>query len=103
MIPSIADVCDHALERVSVKVAPAHLNDRAEAAIVSTPARSLYHIDLPAQHRVATEYARFAVRCPYLSAVKTTHFAVFVVAKPVASSECQSGNLVECPSVFDCP
>ena len=44
-----------------MKVAAAHLDDRAEAAVVGAAARGLDDVDLPAEQRVAVEHARGAI------------------------------------------
>ena len=53
----IGDVGDHALDGIDVKVAAAHLDDRAEAAIVRAPSRRFDDIDLASKQRVALEDA----------------------------------------------
>ena len=52
------DVGEHALDRIRVEVAAAHLDDRAEAAVEGAAARGLDDVDLPAEQRVAGEHAR---------------------------------------------
>ena len=56
------DVGDHALDRRTMKVPPAHLDDRAEAAVERAAAGRLDDVDLAAHHRVAGEHARCAAR-----------------------------------------
>ena len=46
VLTSIADIGKHAVERVSMKVAAAHLDDGAETAVEGAAARGLDHIDL---------------------------------------------------------
>ena len=60
----IDDVGNHPLDRVDVKVAAAHLDDRAEAAVVRAAPRCFDDIDLAPQQRVAVEDARGAVGQP---------------------------------------
>src|SRR5437762_10183799 len=57
-IVSVANVGDHAIERVSEEVAPAHLDDRTEAAIEGAPSRRFDHVNLTAKNRVALEHSR---------------------------------------------
>ncbi len=72
VIAGVANVGQHAVERVSMEVAAAHLDDRTEAAIEGAAARGLDYIHLPAEQRVSLEHARIAVRR-----------ADFLVFKPV--------------------
>ena len=57
----VADVCDYAVKGVGVKVATAHFNDGAEAAIEGAAARGLDDVGLAAQDGVALEDACAAV------------------------------------------
>ena len=56
-IAGIADVGDDAIDREAMKVAPAHLDDRAEAAVERAAARGLDDIDRTSHHGVAGEHA----------------------------------------------
>src|SRR6187397_2921609 len=58
----ILDVCNHAIDRKAMKVAPAHLDDRAEAAVERAAARGLDDVDGAAHHRVAVEDPRRSIR-----------------------------------------
>ena len=58
----VGDVGDHARRSEAVEVAPAHLDDRAEAAVEGAAARGLDDVDLAAEQRVAGEHAGAAVR-----------------------------------------
>ena len=60
--PGIGDVRHHALDRPRVKVAAAHLDDRAEAAVVRAAARGLDDVHGPAEQRVSRRAARAARR-----------------------------------------
>ena len=60
----VGDVGQHAVDAVGVEVAAAHLDDRAEAAVVGAAARGLDDVHLAAEQRVAAEHARGAVRQP---------------------------------------
>src|SRR5205807_5369297 len=62
VIASVANVVEHAVERVSMKVAAAHLDDGAETAIEGAAARGFDYIHLPAQQRVSRKHARITVR-----------------------------------------
>ncbi len=48
----------------SVKIPAAHLDDRAEAAVVGAAPRGLDDVDWTAEHRVAVEHAGGAIRQP---------------------------------------
>ena len=60
--PRVGDVRQHAGEIERVEVAPAHLDDRAEAAVVGAAARRLDDVDGAAEERIAGQHARAAVR-----------------------------------------
>ena len=59
--PRVGDVRQDAREVEGVEVAPAHLDDRAEAAVVGAAARGLDDVDRPAEEGVAGQDARGAV------------------------------------------
>ena len=61
---SLSPLCEHAADWEAVKVAAAHLDDRAKAAVVRTAARRLHHVDRSAEQRVTREHAGAAVRQP---------------------------------------
>ena len=75
VVAGVANVGQHAVERVGVEVAAAHLDDRAEAAIEGAAARGLDHVDLPAQHGVAAEHAGVALGQADLVAFEAVHRA----------------------------
>ena len=56
--PRVGDVGEHAVDRIRVKVAAAHLDDRAEAAVEGAAPRRFDDVDLAAEQRVAAEHAR---------------------------------------------
>jgi len=58
----VGDVGDDAWNREAVEVPPAHLDDRAEAAVERAAARRLDDVHLAAEHRVAGEHARIPLR-----------------------------------------
>ena len=58
----VGDVGEHAVEAEGLEVAAAHLDDRAEAAVVGAAARRLDDIDGPAEEGVAAEHARGTIR-----------------------------------------
>ena len=62
--PRVGDVGEHALDRIRMKVAAAHLDDRAEAAVERAAARGFDDVDRPAEQRVAvsTRASRFGSR-----------------------------------------
>src|SRR5208283_5422823 len=57
VIAGIANVRQHAVERVSKEVAAAHLDDGTETAIVGAAARGLDYVHLPAEQRISLEHA----------------------------------------------
>ena len=80
------DIGEHALEREGVEVPAAHLDDRAEAAVERAAARGLDDIHLAAEHRVAAEHARGAVRQGDLLSRQPAHRPVRVVDGPPTRS-----------------
>ena len=56
--PRVGDVGQHAVDRIRMEVAAAHLDDRAEAAVEGAPARGLDDVHRPAEQRVAVRHAR---------------------------------------------
>src|SRR6202030_2669229 len=62
VIAGVANVVQHAVERVGVEVAASHLDDGAETAIVGAAPRGLDYIHLPAHQRVSREHSRIAIR-----------------------------------------
>ncbi len=61
VIAGVANVGQDAIECVGVKVAAAHLDDGAEAAIEGAAARGLDHINWPAHHGVVVQHPRVAL------------------------------------------
>jgi len=60
--PRVGDVGNHPRDWKAVEVPPAHLDDRAEAAVERAAARRLDDIHRPPHHRVAGEHPRLALR-----------------------------------------
>src|SRR5208337_1634428 len=83
-LPGIAYVGEHSVERVSMKVAAAHLDDGAETAIEGAPARGLDDVHLPPHHRVAVQHARAALWQAYFVALKAMHRTRRVLMPAVA-------------------
>src|SRR6185503_21321206 len=61
-VPRIADVVDDPRNRKPMEIAAAHLDDRAEAAVVGAAPRGLDDIDRAPEQRVSREDASRAVR-----------------------------------------
>src|SRR5258708_14755493 len=61
MVAGVANVGQHAVERVSVKIAAAHFDDRTKAAIVGAASRSLDHIHFPPRQLVSLHHARTTI------------------------------------------
>src|SRR5262249_52460431 len=100
-VRSVTYICDDAIKSVSVKIAPAHFNDRTETAIKCAAARGLYHICLPAKHRIAFQHSRIAIWRAYLAAVESAHGPVSVVIETVAPSVRKSRYMVVTALVFN--
>ena len=73
VVAGVANVGQHAVEGVSMKVAAAHLDDGAEAAIEGAAARRLDHVDRPSHHGVVVQYARVALGQANLIALQAVH------------------------------
>src|SRR5262245_32047960 len=61
VIIGIADVAEHSFERVRMKVASSHFDNRAETAVVGAATRSLDYICLPPEYGVASEHTSVAI------------------------------------------
>ena len=61
-IARVGDVRDHAIDGKAVEIPPAHLDDRAEAAVERAPARGFDDVDGSAHHGVAGEHPAAAIR-----------------------------------------
>ena len=53
MVARIANIGDHAIERVGMEISASHFNDRTEAAIESAAAGRLHDVHLTPDHCVA--------------------------------------------------
>src|SRR5439155_3850770 len=80
----VADVREHPVERERVEIAPAHLDDGAEATVEGAAPRGLDDVDLAPHPRVAPEYPRGPVREPDLAARQARDRPVGVVDEVVA-------------------
>src|SRR5215510_1734437 len=80
-IARAADVGQDPVEGEGVEVAPAHLDDRAEAAIERAAARGFHHVDLAPQELVALQNARIALRRPDLAVDETVDRTVRIVVE----------------------
>src|SRR5262249_34999606 len=101
VIARVADVGQDAVESEGVKVPPAHLDDRAEAAIERATARGLDDIDLLAEELVAPENAGIALRGPDLSVRGAVDCAVRVVVEGIARSVREPRDGVEAVAPFE--
>ena len=91
----VGDVGEHALDRVRVKVPAAHLDDRAEAAVVGAAARGFDDVDLAAEQRVAAEHARAAIgQLRASSDFERRDRTIRVVHEPLAAPVRQPGDRV---------
>src|SRR5881296_1524268 len=79
------DVLEHAREVVSVEVAAAHSDDRAEAAVEGAAPGGLDHVDRLAQQRVTSQHARAALGQAQLAAIEVIHGSIRIVNEPVAA------------------
>src|SRR5262245_7471441 len=92
-VVGVLNICNHSVEVICMKIASTHFDDGTEAAIESTASRSLHHINLPSQHRVATEYARTPSRRSYFGAGQVADRSLRVVMKGIAAPIGQTRNL----------
>ena len=102
MLPGIANVGEHPIERIGVKVAPTHLNDGTEAAIKGAAARGLDDIYLAAKHGVAMENPSVAVWQADLIAIQTMHRARRILAPCVSTAIRQTCNVAAFLANFHC-
>src|SRR5215475_16067200 len=85
MVARVADVRQHPVQGVRMKVATAHRDDRAEAAVEGAAAGGLDHVDLSTQGGVPGEYPCGALRRANITALEATHRARCVVDKAVTT------------------
>src|SRR5436190_309064 len=88
----VEDVVDHPLDREAVKVAPAHLDDRAETAVEGAAARRLDDVDLPTHHRVPRQHAGGAVGRTDLPGVEVGHSALRCGSEGLPIAEPETGD-----------
>ena len=86
MAASVANVGENSIKPVGVKVAPAHRDDGAEAAIKGTTAGGFNYVHLPAEHRIASKHAGVAVRQPYVAIIETVDGSIWVAMKTTTAS-----------------
>ena len=96
----VADVVEHAIERIGVEVAAAHFNDGAEAAVVGAAARGFDDIDLASEQGVAAEHARGAVGQADFAIFQAMHRASRVVPPAVAIAVGETADGFEAAAVF---
>src|ERR1039458_4150417 len=84
-----------------MKVAAAHLDDRAEAAVEGASARSLHHIHAAAQHGVAAKHARVALGQTDFIALERMHGARRVLMPAIRGVIRQSLNRSKALAAFE--
>src|SRR5207244_5870508 len=94
---------EHPIERERVEVAPAHLDDGAEATVEGAAPRGLDDVDLASHHRVAPEHPRVPVREPDLAALQARDRPVRVVGDVVAAPEREAGDPLDAAAGLDGP
>ena len=101
VVARVLDVREHALEAAAVEVAPAHRDDRAEAAVEGAAARGLDDVDRLAEQRVAGEHARLALRQAQRVVLERPDRPRRVVAEAVLGPERQACDAVERPAALE--
>src|SRR5258707_4944202 len=99
----VAYVGEHPVEGKSMELATAHRDDRAKTAIESTTTRGLDDVDLAAKHGITSQNPGLAVGQPDLTAVKSAHRTIRVMAEVLRHSVLLSPKCVLIPNRFDCP
>ena len=97
----VGDVGQDAIDAVDMKVPAAHLDDRAEAAVVGATARGLDDVDRPAHQRIAAEHAGAAVGEAQRVGREPRDGTGGVRNKSVRCPECEPGDAVERSSGFE--
>src|SRR5262249_31785788 len=97
----ITDISQHTIKRIGMKIAPPHLDDRAEAAIEGAPARGLDYINLSPQHGVAIEYSSAAVGQLDLVTIQAVDCTSAVVMPAISLAVRQSNDPIACAAVLN--
>ena len=84
-----------------MKVAAAHFDDRAEAAVEGAAARGLDDVDLPSEQRVARQDAGGAIGQAQRIRGEPHHGAVGVVDEAVARTPRQAGDVIGRAAVLE--
>src|SRR5438552_7011903 len=92
MAARITDIREHPFDWIRVKVAAAHLDDRAEAAVERAAARGFDDIHPAAEQRIAAEHARIAIRQPQALGGERNDWRCRVVNETLCRPVRQSGN-----------
>ncbi len=106
VIAGVANVGQHSVERISMEVAAAHLDDRTETAIESTTARGFNYVHLASQERVSLEHARIPVRRTDLTVLEPVGRPRGIMhptlAVPIrkAADPLEAGALLQCAQQF---
>ena len=103
VLAGIAEVGQDAVEGEGVEVAPAHLDDRAEAAIERAAARGFHHVDRPAEKLVALKDAGASIRWPDLAVGQTVDRTIRVVVEGAAHPVREPGDAVESAASLERP
>src|SRR6266478_8379437 len=93
MGPRIADVSQDPIEGIRVEIAPAHLDDRAEAAVERAPPGRLHDVHLAANHGIARENAGIPIGRLDLTAFQTCYGTVGIVEKAAIHTIGQTWNV----------
>ena len=99
--PRVGDVGQHAIDRPGVKVPAAHLDDRAEAAVVGAAARRLDDVDRPADERVARQHPCGAVGQRHVLAGQAAHRPVGIADEGRALPIRQAGDAAQVAAAFE--
>ncbi len=97
----VGDVGQHALDAVDVKIPPAHLDDRAEAAVVRAATRRLDDVNRTAQQRVSVEHPGAAIREPRRARCKPRNRPVGVEHEAVRRAIRKTSDVVEARPGFE--
>src|ERR1017187_4316942 len=101
MISGVANVGQHTVERVGVKIAAPHFNNGTEAAVVGAAARGLDYIHLASQQRVSLEHARIAIRRSDFTVLQTVWRTIRIVPPVFAVAIGKAANALEAGVLLD--
>ena len=101
VIASIANVVQNAVERISEEIPSAHLDDRAEAAIVGAAPRSFYDVDLPPQKCVANKNSRVPLGQLDFSILQPVRGTSLCMHPRIALRKRQAADILESRAALD--